>query len=87
MPDASNFTVGLFAVIVQHERETNSKRTKDTLVAKKARAAALGMPANMTPAVIEKSLNIGQENARTKSQNQQAARLGRLLQAQGHTLQ
>jgi DNA invertase Pin-like site-specific DNA recombinase len=30
--------VGLFAVLAQHERETISKRTKDTLTAKKAQA-------------------------------------------------
>ncbi len=87
MPDANSLTVGLFAVIAQHEREMISKRTKDALTAKKARGAVLGTPANMTPAAIAKSLNIRQENARTNQQNQQAARLGVLLHAQGHTLQ
>ena len=87
MPDANTLTVGLFAVIAQHEREMISKRTKDALQAKKARGAQLGTPANMTPAAIAKSLTIRQENARTNQQNLQAARLGKLLQAQGHTLQ
>jgi DNA invertase Pin-like site-specific DNA recombinase len=87
MPDANTLTVGLFAVIAQHERETISQRTIDALTAKKARGAVLGTPANMTPAAIAKSLNIRQENARTNQQNQQAARLGGLLYAQGHTLQ
>lgn len=87
MPDANTLTVGLFAVIAQHEREMISKRTKDALAAKKARGAVLGTPANMTPAAIAKSLAIRQENAWTNQQNQQAARLGKLLQAQGHTLQ
>jgi DNA invertase Pin-like site-specific DNA recombinase len=31
MPDANTLTVGLFAVIAQHEREMISKRTKTTL--------------------------------------------------------
>jgi DNA invertase Pin-like site-specific DNA recombinase len=31
MPDANTLTVGLFAVLAQHERETISKRTKDAL--------------------------------------------------------
>jgi DNA invertase Pin-like site-specific DNA recombinase len=31
MPDANTLTVGLFAVIAQHERETISQRTKDAL--------------------------------------------------------
>jgi len=87
MPDANTLTVGLFAVIAQHERETISKRTKDALAAKKTRGSVLGTPANMTPAAIAKSLNIRQENARTNQQNQQAARLGGLLHAQGYTLQ
>lgn len=87
MPDANTLTVGLFAVIAQHERETISKRTKDALTAKKARGAVLGTPANLTPAAIEKSRLVRQENARTNQQNQQAARLGELLQKQGHTLQ
>jgi DNA invertase Pin-like site-specific DNA recombinase len=87
MPDANTLTVGLFAVIAQHEREMISKRTIDALTAKKARGAMLGTPANMTPAAIAKSLNIRQENARTNQQSQQAARLGGLLHAQGHTLQ
>jgi DNA invertase Pin-like site-specific DNA recombinase len=87
MPDANTLTVGLFAVIAQHEREMISKRTIDALTAKKARGAVLGTPANMTPAAIAKSLNIRQENALTNQQNQQAARLAGLLHAQGYKLQ
>ncbi len=45
MPDANTLTVGLFAVLAQHERETISKRTKEALTAKKARGAELGTPA------------------------------------------
>ena len=87
MPDANTLTVGLFAVIAQHERETISKRTKDALTAKKARGAKLGTPANLTAAAIEKSRHVRQANARDNLQNQQATRLGGLLQKQGHTLQ
>jgi DNA invertase Pin-like site-specific DNA recombinase len=87
MPDANTLTVGLFAVIAQHEREMISKRTKDALTAKKARGAVLGTPANMTSVAIAKSLNIRQENARINQQNQQATRLAELLYAQGHKLQ
>jgi DNA invertase Pin-like site-specific DNA recombinase len=79
MPDANTLTVGLFAVIAQHERETISKRTKDALTAKKARGAKLGTPANLTPAAIEKSRYVRQANARDNLQNQQATRLGGLL--------
>ncbi|WP_231590775.1 recombinase family protein [Hymenobacter terrenus] len=50
MHDANTLTVGLFAVIAQHERETISKRAKETSAAQKARGAQLGTPANLPPA-------------------------------------
>lgn len=87
MPDANTLTVGLFAVIAQHERETISKRTKDALSAKKARGAQLGTPANFTPAVIAQGQATMQANARSNQQNRQAARLAELLRAKGYTLQ
>ncbi|MBO3273260.1 recombinase family protein [Hymenobacter defluvii] len=87
MPDANTLTVGLFAVIAQHERETISKRTRDALVAKKARGAVLGTPANLTPAAQAHGRATQQANARQHQANRQAARLATLLQAQGHTLQ
>jgi len=87
MPDANTLTVGLFAVIAQHERETISKRTKDALRAKKARGAQLGTPANFTPTVIAQGQVTMQANARNNQQNRQAARLAELLRAQGYTLQ
>ena len=52
MTDVNTLTVELFAVIAQHECEMISKRTKETLAAKKARGATLGTPSNFTPAVI-----------------------------------
>ncbi len=42
MPDANTLTVGIFAVLAQHERETISKRTRDALAAKLAQGAQLG---------------------------------------------
>ncbi|RSK23963.1 recombinase family protein [Hymenobacter metallilatus] len=87
MPDANTLTVGLFAVIAQHERETISKRTRDALQAKKARGARLGTPANLTAEAVARGQEVRQQNARTNQANRQAARLASLLQAQGHTLQ
>lgn len=39
LADANTLTAGLFAVLVQYERETIARRTKDTPIAKKARGA------------------------------------------------
>ena len=86
MPDANTLTVGLFAVLAQHERETISKRTKDALAAKKARGAHLGNPQNMTPAINRQGRAAMQHNARAHPANRQAAQLAELLRARGQTL-
>ena len=44
MPQADNFTVGLFALLAQKERELISTRTKEALAAAKARGVRLGCP-------------------------------------------
>jgi DNA invertase Pin-like site-specific DNA recombinase len=86
MPDANTLTVGLFAVIAQHERETISKRTKDALAVKKARGAQLGSPQNFTTSVIAQGQAAMQHNAREHQANRQAAQLAELLRAKGQTL-
>ncbi|UOQ83303.1 recombinase family protein [Hymenobacter sp. 5414T-23] len=86
MPDANTLTVGLFAVIAQHERETISKRTREALTAKKARGARLGTPANLTVDARQHGLHVRQQNAREHQANKQASRVATLLQAQGYNL-
>jgi DNA invertase Pin-like site-specific DNA recombinase len=83
MPDANTLTVGLFAVIAQHERETTSQRTKDALQAKKARGAQLGTPANMTEDVRLLGLATRQRNAREHGGIRQATALILARRAQG----
>jgi DNA invertase Pin-like site-specific DNA recombinase len=42
LPEANTMTVGVMAVVAQHEREAISARTKAALAAAKARGTKLG---------------------------------------------
>lgn len=46
MPEANTLTIGIFAVLAQHERELISSRTKAALAAKKERGEKTGKPEN-----------------------------------------
>jgi len=82
--DANTLTVGIMAVLAQHERELIGQRTRAALNAKKAQGYQLGS-ANMTPGIREKGLRVRQENARTHQANLQAAELIRLYRKDGLT--
>lgn len=86
IPDANTLTVGIMAVLAQHERELIGQRTKAALAAKKAQGHKLGMP-NITPAVTQRGMEVRQHNARTNQANRQATELIRLYRLSGLTYQ
>lgn len=62
MPAANKLTIGIMALLAQHEREQISTRTKAALSALKERGVKLGMPNNLT------------DNARALSAEQRSAK-------------
>ncbi|MDB5241443.1 MAG: resolvase [Spirosoma sp.] len=82
IPDANTLTVGIMAVLAQHERELIGQRTKAALAAKKAQGFKLGTP-NLTPAISEQGRERQQHNARMHPANVQAAELIRLYRKEG----
>ncbi|WP_375436399.1 recombinase family protein [uncultured Hymenobacter sp.] len=85
MPDANTLTVGIFAVLAQHERETISKRTKEALKAKKARGAQLGSPANLTDLARHNSIAVRQQKRRALLATRYALSLITVLHQQGQS--
>jgi DNA invertase Pin-like site-specific DNA recombinase len=73
MPAANTLTVGIFAVLAQHERELISQRTKAAPAAKQAQGTQLGTPANLTPAATQKGRDHNQANAHANEHNERAA--------------
>ena len=86
IPDANTLTVGIMAVLAQHERELIGERTRAALQAKKAQGFKLGTP-NLTPAIREQGRLVQQHNARTHPANVQGAELVRLYRNEGLTYQ
>jgi len=83
MPNANTLTVGIFAVLAQHERELISQRTKAALAAKLAQGAQLGTPANLTPAATQKGRDQSVAKAHANEHNERAAAHILLLREKG----
>jgi len=83
LPDANSFTIGIFALLAQQERELISERTTKALAAKKANGFKLGKPENFT----NESRSLGNaayhEKALQNENNIRAIAFIRSLTAQG----
>lgn len=79
MPQANKFTISLFGLISQYEREQISERTKNSLQALKARGVKLGTPANLTQAARDRSVEVRKENAKNNPNTIRARKLVKTL--------
>ncbi|WP_026462764.1 recombinase family protein [Adhaeribacter aquaticus] len=85
MPDANTLTIGIFAVLAQHERELISSRTKAALQVKKAQGFKLGKPENLTSKARIAAVQVLKEKAFTNENNIRAAALIQAYKFQGLT--
>ncbi len=63
MPDANKLTVGIMAILAQHEREMISRRTKEALAMSKARHEREGRPWTRPDNLDDEARARGRENA------------------------
>lgn len=87
MPDANTLTIGIFAVMAQHERELISKRTKDALAAKKARGEKVGNVSNLTAIGRQKGAHSRMLKALNDKSNKNALNWALEYRNQGYKLQ
>jgi DNA invertase Pin-like site-specific DNA recombinase len=55
IPEANTLTLGVMAVLAQHEREIISARTRAALAARRARGLPMGTPRDMSPYAVHAS--------------------------------
>lgn len=85
IPEANTLTIGLFAVLAQHERELISQRTRDALQAKKAQGFKLGSPKGFVGDVQKKGPEARKKRAAEHLTNRQLAEVVRLYRGQQHS--
>lgn len=71
IPEANTLTLGVLAVLAQHEREIISARTKAALAARRARGLPLGNPRDLSAhakraAALGRAANLAKAQARAK---------------------
>jgi len=86
VPEANTLTVGMMAVMAQHEAELISTRTHAALAAKKMRGATLGTPANLTNEARLKGREAHSRNAANNQNTKTAKGYALLLRGKGVSL-
>ena len=87
IPDANTLTIGIFAVLAQHERELISSRTKAALQAKKHQGITLGKPENLNDRARARSVEVRKRMAIDNIPNMQAMDIIQDKRKQGKTFQ
>jgi DNA invertase Pin-like site-specific DNA recombinase len=75
MPQATPFTIHIFAALAEQEAKLISQRTKAALAEKKKQGAKLGKPENLTSEAIIKSQVVRSKNAEHNENNRKAGAL------------
>lgn len=87
IPGANSMTVGVLALVAQHEAEAISKRTRDALAARRARGLPMGNPRDMSAYQKRASL-MGNSANRAKAQDRAKELIAPAIaeaRAEGHT--
>lgn len=83
LPQATNFTIHLYAALGEMEAKLISERTKSALAEKKKQGFKLGTPANLTYEAKLKGVEATKEKAKNNPNNIQATKLTIEYRAQG----
>lgn len=86
MPDANNLTIGIFAVLAQHERELISSRTKAALEARKEKFGEWRKGV-ITSEARQRAMNTIKEKAKNNENTKRATNYAKSLRESGLTLQ